>query len=106
MRGDVSYRNLPTNPAPAKCSSFMPQHETPPCAIVAMQAKVLAQFWARIAGHNQQGTDMRKFSLGLVLISFAMPFSVGAQVALKADTPSLLFWTPAQQSSGYRSIEN
>lgn len=28
-----------------------------------------------------------------------------AQLPLKPDTPNILFWTPEQQSSGYRSIE-
>src|ERR1700760_1310373 len=28
-----------------------------------------------------------------------------AQVTLRPDTPSLLFWTPEQQAAGYRGIE-
>jgi CubicO group peptidase (beta-lactamase class C family) len=44
-----------------------------------------------------------KVALALCSLLFAYPGS--AQVALKADTPSILFWTPEQQSQGYRSIE-
>jgi len=32
--------------------------------------------------------------------------AAGAQVALKPDTPSILAWSPAQQASGYRDIED
>lgn len=32
--------------------------------------------------------------------------AASAQVALKPDTPSILFWTPQQQSDWYRDIEN
>jgi CubicO group peptidase (beta-lactamase class C family) len=41
--------------------------------------------------------------LAFCSLLFTLPGS--AQVALKTDTPSLLFWTPEQQSTGYRSIE-
>ena len=44
-----------------------------------------------------------KIALAFCSLLFALPGS--AQVALKPDTPSLLFWTPEQQSAGYRSIE-
>ena len=44
-----------------------------------------------------------KVALLLCSLLFALPGS--AQVALKSDTPSILFWTPEQQSAGYRSIE-
>ena len=42
-------------------------------------------------------------ALAFCALLFALPGS--AQVALKSDTPSLLFWTPEQQRDGYRSIE-
>ena len=44
-----------------------------------------------------------RIALTFCCLLLALPGS--AQVALKSDTPSLLFWTPEQQSSGYRSIE-
>jgi len=44
-----------------------------------------------------------RVTLAFYSFLFALPGS--AQVALKSDTPSLLFWTPEQQSTGYRSIE-
>jgi len=44
-----------------------------------------------------------KIALLFCSLLFALPGS--AQVALKSDTPSILFWTPEQQSTGYRSIE-
>ena len=46
---------------------------------------------------------MSKIAIAFCSLLFALPGS--AQVALKADTPSILFWTPEQQSTGYRSIE-
>ncbi|HEY6621648.1 MAG TPA: serine hydrolase [Steroidobacteraceae bacterium] len=45
-----------------------------------------------------------RVALAFCFLLFTLPAS--AQVALKPDTPSLLFWTPEQQSQGYRSIEN
>jgi CubicO group peptidase (beta-lactamase class C family) len=45
-----------------------------------------------------------KSALALCALSFAGP--IFAQVALKSDTPSILFWSPEQQSAGYRNIEN
>jgi hypothetical protein len=44
-----------------------------------------------------------RVTLAFCSLLFTLPGS--AQVALKSDTPSLLFWTPEQQSAGYRSIE-
>src|ERR1039457_6528579 len=44
-----------------------------------------------------------KVALALCAVLFALP--AGAQVALKSDMPSILFWTPEQQSTGYRTIE-
>ncbi len=48
---------------------------------------------------------MENSKLALAFCSLLLALPVSAQVALKPDTPSLLFWTPEQQSSGYRSIE-
>jgi hypothetical protein len=47
--------------------------------------------------------DTSKFALTLCGVLFAL--TAGAQVALKSTTPSILFWTPEQQSTGYRNIE-
>src|ERR1700704_5451889 len=47
--------------------------------------------------------EISKVALAFCSLLFALPGS--GQVALKSDTPSLLFWTPEQQSTGYRSIE-
>jgi CubicO group peptidase (beta-lactamase class C family) len=44
-----------------------------------------------------------KVAFAFSSLLFALPGS--AQVALKPDTPSILFWKPEQQSNGYRSIE-
>ena len=44
-----------------------------------------------------------KVTLALCSLLLALPGS--AQVALKSGTPSILFWTPEQQSEGYRTIE-
>ena len=44
-----------------------------------------------------------KVALAFCSLLFALPGA--AQVTLKSDTPSLLFWTSEQQSTGYRSIE-
>lgn len=44
-----------------------------------------------------------RVTLASCFLVFSLPAS--AQVALKPDTPGLLFWTPKQQSRGYRSIE-
>jgi len=48
---------------------------------------------------------MRKSTLALSLAIAVTGSPVLAQVALKPDTPSILVWTPAQQSDGYRAIE-
>lgn len=48
---------------------------------------------------------MQKSKAFLALCSVLFALQGSAQVALKADTPSLLFWTPEQQRTGYRSIE-
>src|SRR6202000_2586857 len=50
------------------------------------------------------GFRMKKFAIGFCSLFFVAP--VFAQVALKSDTPSILFWTPQQQVDGYRNIEN
>jgi CubicO group peptidase (beta-lactamase class C family) len=47
--------------------------------------------------------NISKVALALCAVLFALP--AGAQVALKPNTPSILFWTPEQQSTGYRTIE-
>jgi CubicO group peptidase (beta-lactamase class C family) len=54
----------------------------------------------RLAEHSMENS---KIALAFSCLLFALPGF--AQVALKPDTPSLLFWTPEQQSSGYRNIE-
>jgi len=41
----------------------------------------------------------------LVSSAVAMAGPASAQLALKPDTPNALFWTPDQQSAGYRSME-
>jgi len=46
---------------------------------------------------------MSKIALASCSLLFALPGS--AQVAIKSDTPRLIFWTPEQQSAGYRTIE-
>ena len=48
---------------------------------------------------------MRKSTLALSLAIAVTGSPVLAQVALKPETPSILVWTPAQQSDGYRAIE-
>jgi CubicO group peptidase (beta-lactamase class C family) len=48
---------------------------------------------------------MRKSTLALSLAIAVMASPVFAQVALKPETPSILVWTPQQQSDGYRAIE-
>ena len=47
--------------------------------------------------------QISKITLALCTLIPAIPCS--AQVALNSDTPSILFWTPEQQSEGYRTIE-
>ena len=51
----------------------------------------------------ERSMNNSKIALALCSLLFALPGA--AQVALKPDTPSLLFWTPEQQSAGYRSME-
>jgi CubicO group peptidase (beta-lactamase class C family) len=48
---------------------------------------------------------MKKLSIAFALCLLITAFPGSAQVALKSDTPSILFWTPEQQSTGYRNIE-
>jgi hypothetical protein len=48
---------------------------------------------------------MKKSKVALAFCLLLQAFPLYAQVALKSDTPSLLFWNPEQQSTGYRSIE-
>ncbi len=47
--------------------------------------------------------EISRVALAFCMLLFSVPSF--AQVALKSDTPSLLFWTPEQQSTGYRNIE-
>jgi CubicO group peptidase (beta-lactamase class C family) len=47
--------------------------------------------------------ESSKVAFALCSLLFTLPGF--AQVALKSDTPSLLFWTPEQQSRGYRGME-
>src|ERR1700691_5618028 len=47
--------------------------------------------------------NISKVALALCAVLFAL--TARAQVALKPNTPSILFWTPEQQSTGYRTIE-
>jgi CubicO group peptidase (beta-lactamase class C family) len=49
---------------------------------------------------------MNRSKLAIAFCSLLLAVPVSAQVALKPETPSILFWTPEQQSSGYRNIEN
>lgn len=48
---------------------------------------------------------MRKLVLAAVAAAVAMGGSAQAQVALKPGTPSILAWSPTQQSDWYRAIE-
>jgi CubicO group peptidase (beta-lactamase class C family) len=48
---------------------------------------------------------MKKSKAALAFCSLLIALPGVAQIALKPDTPSLLFWTPEQQAAGYRSIE-
>src|SRR5579859_7155629 len=48
---------------------------------------------------------MKNSKVALAFCSLLFAVTASAQVALKSDTPSILFWTPEQQSTGYRSIE-
>ncbi len=48
---------------------------------------------------------MRKTIIALTAIATLSAGASQAQVALKPGTPSLLVWSPQQQSEGYRSIE-
>jgi CubicO group peptidase (beta-lactamase class C family) len=47
--------------------------------------------------------ESSRVAFALCSLLFTLPGF--AQVALKSDTPSLLFWTPEQQSQGYRGME-
>ena len=47
--------------------------------------------------------ESSRVAFALCSVLFTLPGF--AQVALKSDTPSLLFWTPEQQSQGYRGME-
>ena len=65
-----------------------------------MPGSIIGRFFFTLAKRSMKNS---KLALALCSALFALP--VSAQVALKPDTPSLLFWTPEQQSTGYRSIE-
>src|SRR5271167_3098109 len=65
-----------------------------------MPGSILSRFFRTLAVPSME-TSRVAFAFCSLLI--ALPGF--AQVALKSDTPSLLFWTPEQQSTGYRSIE-
>src|SRR5580698_10009549 len=55
---------------------------------------------------SHAGSSLMKTSkAALVFCTLLVSFPGLAQVALKPDTPSLLFWTPEQQATGYRNIE-
>ena len=49
---------------------------------------------------------MNRSKFAIAFCSLLLVVPVFAQVALKPETPSILFWTPEQQSAGYRNIEN
>ena len=65
-----------------------------------MPVSIMSGFFRTLAEHSMKNSNV---ALAFCSLLFALPGS--AQVALKSDTPSLLFWTPEQQSTGYRSIE-
>src|ERR1700676_2756609 len=65
-----------------------------------MPGSILSRFFRTLAGPTMETS---KVALACCFLLFSV--SGFAQVALKSDTPSLLFWTPEQQSTGYRSIE-
>lgn len=48
---------------------------------------------------------MKRLFAAMLSASSLVAGSASAQVALKPDTPNLLFWSPGQQSSGYRAME-
>lgn len=48
---------------------------------------------------------MRTLTVTLLICGSIISAVAHAQVALKPDTPSILFWSPEQQSTGYRTIE-
>ena len=65
-----------------------------------MRGSILSGFFRTLAERSMENS---KVALAFSFLLFALPGS--AQVALKSNTPSLLFWTPEQQRTGYRSIE-
>src|SRR5271165_6116954 len=65
----------------------------------ALSGSILSSFFRTLV----PSMESSKVALAFCSLLFALPGF--AQVALKSDTPSLLFWTPDQQSTGYRSIE-
>ena len=65
-----------------------------------MVQAIISRFFCTLAVRSMETS---KVALAFCSLLFALPGS--AQVALKPDTPSILFWTPEQQSTGYRSIE-
>src|SRR5580700_1265440 len=69
-------------------------------ALLGMRGSILSDFFRTLAVPSM---EISRVALAFCSLLFALPGS--AQVALKSDTPSLLFWTPEQQSTGYRSIE-
>ncbi|MDB5450527.1 MAG: beta-lactamase, partial [Phenylobacterium sp.] len=47
-----------------------------------------------------------KVLVSALAAALAVSGAASAQVALKPDTPSILMWSPEQQASGYRTIED
>jgi CubicO group peptidase (beta-lactamase class C family) len=61
---------------------------------------------AHILRSRQRRRGFMKISkFALASCSLFLAFPAFTQVVLKSGTPSILFWTPEQQSTGYRSIE-
>ena len=58
-----------------------------------------------LLSHTLAERFMQNSKVALAFCSLQVTLPGSAQVALKSDTPSLLFWTTEQQSTGYRSIE-
>jgi len=65
-----------------------------------MPGSILTNFFRTLAVPL---VKISRVELAFCSLLLALPCS--AQVALKSDTPSILFWTQEQQSAGYRSIE-
>ncbi|MNQ52511.1 6-aminohexanoate-dimer hydrolase [compost metagenome] len=82
-----------------------------------MEFELAACSWASSTGREGSAGDVtramrlnpRASAKGIIAAAVAATAlwagPASAQVALKPDTPFILFWTPEQQSAGYRALE-